>query len=187
MRALTLTSASVGLIAIVWAGVSCQAPAFAQAGDAAADSPTILLTATIDLLQPPFFGAVEGVSAEGELRIGPYEGKPGQEVPTKGPLGEGLYLGVVRGRLKNWGDAQLVRVEVTEVPGDGRAVARVGRSLDGKIPVGKLILLVRPPQTTTAEMQALPDLVTLEEGPAPKVAVNKPVAEAEVGIAATAC
>jgi hypothetical protein len=167
--------------------VSCQAPAFAQAGDAAADSPTILLTATIDLLQPPFFGAVEGVSAEGELRIGPYEGKPGQEVPTKGPLGEGLYLGVVRGRLKNWGDAQLVRVEVTEVPGDGRAVARVGRSLDGKIPVGKLILLVRPPQTTTAEMQALPDLVTLEEGPAPKVALNKPVAEAEVGIAATAC
>ena len=186
MRALTLTSASVGLIALVCAGGSCLAPAFAQAADAAEDSPTILLTATIDLLQPPFFGAVDGISAEGELRIGRYEGKPGQEVPAQGPLGKGLYLGVVRGRLKNWGDAQLVRVEVTEVPGDGRAVARVGRGLDGTIPVGKLIFLVRPPQTTTAEMQAIPDLVTLEKGPAPKVTAEKPAAAAEVGIAATA-
>ena len=186
MRALTLTSASVGLIALVWAGGLCRTPAFAQAEVAAEDSPTILLAATIDLLQPPFFGAVEGISAEGELRIGPYEGKPGQEVPAQGPLGEGLYLGVVRGRLKNWGDAQLVRVEVTQVSGDGRAMARVGRGLDGKIPVGKLILLVRPPQTTTAEMQALPDLVTLEKGPAPKVTAEKPVAAAEVEIAATA-
>lgn len=186
MRAVKATAASVGLFVLVWAGVSCRGTAFAQAGAAAADSPTILLTATIDLLQPPFFGAVAGISAEGELRIGPYEGKPGQEVPAQGPLGEGLYLGVVRGRLKNWGDAQLVRVEVTEVPGDGRAVARVGRGLDGKIPVGKLILLVRPPQTTTAEMQALPDLVTLEQGPPPKVAAEKPVAAAGVEIAATA-
>ena len=61
MRALTLTSASVGLIALVWAGGSCLAPAFAQAEVAAKDSPTILLAATIDLLQPPFFGAVEGI------------------------------------------------------------------------------------------------------------------------------
>jgi len=163
MRALTLTSASVGLIALVWAGGSCRAPACAQAEVAAEDSPTILLTATIDLLQPPFFGAVEGISAEGELRIGPYEGKPGQEVPAQGRLGEGLYLGVVRGRLKNWGDAQLVRVEITEVPGDGRAVVRVGRGLDGKIPVGKLILLVRSPQATTAEMQAIRNRYAFDE------------------------
>lgn len=163
MQAITMTSASVGLIALVWAGGSCLAPAFAQAEVAAKDSPTILLAATIDLLQPPFFGAVEGISAEGELRIGPYEGKPGQEVPAQGPLGEGLYLGVVRGRLKNWGDAQLVRVEVTEVPGDGRAMARVGRGLDGKVPVGKLILLVRPPQATTAAVQAIRNQYSFEE------------------------
>ena len=88
MQAITMTAARVGLIALVWAGGSCRAPALAQAEVAAEDSPTILLAATIDLLQPPFFGAVEGISAEGELRIGPYEGKPGGEVPAQGPLGE---------------------------------------------------------------------------------------------------
>lgn len=186
MRGTNVIVARVGLVVLAWAGLSCPGSACAQAADAVEASPTILLTATIDLLQPPFFGAVAGISAEGELRIGPYQGKPGQEVPANGRLGEGLYLGVVRNRLKNWGDAQVVRVEVTEVLGDGNAVARVGRGLDSEIPVGKLILLVRPPQTTTAEMRALPDLVTLEKGPAPKVTVNKPVAEAEVGIAATA-
>lgn len=186
MRGTNITAASVGLAVLAWAGVSCQGTVFAQAANAAEVSSTILLTATIDLLQPPFFGAVEGITAEGELRIGPYEGKPGQEVPQNGPLGEGLYLGVVRGWLKNWGDAHVVRVEVTEVLGDGRAVARVGRGLDGAIPIGKLILLVRPPQTTTAEMRALPDLVTIEPGPAPTVAAAKPTAETAVNIAATA-
>jgi hypothetical protein len=180
MRGMNATAASVGLIVLVWAGVSCRETACAQAGDAAADPPTILLTATVDLLQPPFFGVVEGLTAEGALRIGPSEGKPGQAVPTKAPLGEGLYLGVVRGTWKDFRDAQLVRVEVTEVLGDGRAVAKVGRGLDGKIPVGKLVLLVRPPQTTTAEMQALPDLLMLEEGPAPKGVAEKPVAAATV-------
>jgi hypothetical protein len=185
MRETSVPAAGVGLIVLAWAGVPWPGPAFAQAADTAADSPTILLTATIDLQQPPFFGAVEGVSAEGELRIGPYEGKPGQQVPTNGPLGEGLYLGVVRNWLKNWSDAHLVRVEVREVLGDGRVVARVGRDLDATISVGKLILLVRPPQATTAQMQALPDLVTLEQGPAPKAAAEKPAAETEAGVAAT--
>jgi len=186
MRGINVTSVIVGLIALVWAGVSHQGTAFAQAEDAAGQSPTILLTATIDLLQPPFFGAVAGITAEGELRIGPYEGKPGLELPPNGPLGEGVYLGVVRGTWKDFRDAQLVRVEVTEVLDEGGAVARVGRGLDGTIPVGKLILLVRPPQRTTAELRALPDLVTIEPGPAPEVVAKKTTAATGVGLAATA-
>jgi len=186
MRGTNVTAASLGLIVLVWVEVSYQGTAFAQAADAAEQSPTILLTATIDLLQPPFFGVVDGLSAEGELRIGPYEGKPGQKVPTMGPLGEGPSLGLVRGGLKSWGDAQLVRVEVTEVLGNGRAVARVARGLEGRIPVGKLILLVQPPQMTTAEMRALPDLVGIEPGPAPEVVAEKTTAATGVGLAATA-
>jgi hypothetical protein len=68
------------------------------------------------------------------------------------------------------------------VVGAGWPGARVGRGLDGKIAVGKLILLVRPPQATTAQMQALPDLVTIEKGPAPKVAAETPATETEPGI-----
>lgn len=187
MRATNVSALSLGLVVFAWAGVSRQSPAFAKAESAADDSPVILLTATIDLLQPQFFGAVERITAEGELLIGPYEGKPGQKVPATGSLVEGLYLGVVRGWLKNWGDAHLVRVEVTEVLSDGKAVATVGRGLDATIPVGKLVLLVRPPQTTTAEMRTLPELVTLEQGPAPRLAAEKPMAAAHgAGDASTA-
>lgn len=179
MRATNVTALSVGLVAFAWAVVSCQAPAFAQAGSAADDSPLILLTATIDLLQPPFFGAVERITAEGELLVGPDEGRPGQEVPATGSLVQGLYLGVVRGWLKTWGDAHLVRVEVTEALSDGKAVATVGHGLDATIPVGKLVLLVRPPQTTTADRRTLADLVTLEQGPAARLAAEKPTAAAD--------
>lgn len=157
----------------VVAGLVCHSTALPQPRAAAQDAPKILLTATLDKLQPPFAGAVEHISADGKLRIGPYPGKPGKEVPPNGPLAEGLYLGVVRGLWKDFHDARLVRVQVTEVMDDGTVVAKVGSGLDGAIPLGKLILLVRPPQVSTAQMRALPDLVTLEEGPLPQAAARE--------------
>jgi hypothetical protein len=176
------------LVVAVVAGLAacCPSTGFAQPRPAAGDSPKILLRATLDLHQPPFAGAVERITPEGELRIGPYQGKPGKEVPPNGPLAEGLHLGVVRGTWKDLRDAQLVRVDVTEVMDDGMVVAKVGRGLDGMIPRGKLILLVRPPQTTTVQMRSLPDLVTLEEGPAPNMAGSESGADANPEPAATA-
>lgn len=170
MRAMKVMVTSLVLAMLAGVGVSSTSSGFAQAREPAADSAKILLTATLDLLQPPFAGAVEHLTPEGDLRVGPYKGKPGKEVPPNGPLAEGLYLGVVRGTWKDLRDAQLVRVDVTEVNSDGTVVAKVGRGLDGTIPVGKLIFLVRPSQTSTAQLRALPDLITLEEGPVPKVA-----------------
>jgi hypothetical protein len=150
-------------------------PAFAQKTTAVDGTPKILLSARLDLGQPPFAGAVESIQADGMLRIGPFKGKPGIEMPPNGPVAEGLYLGVVRGTWKDLRDATLVRVKVTEVLADGNVVTEVGRGLDGKIPLGKLILLIRPPQATSEHMQALPDIVTLEEGPAPKAESSGPV------------
>ena len=170
MRAMKVRLSSLVLAMLAGVGVSSPSSGFAQAREPAADSAKILLTATLDLIQPPFAGAVEHLTGEGDLRVGPYKGKPGQEVPPNGPLAEGLYLGVVRNTWKDLRDAQLVRVDVTEVNSDGTVVAKVGRGLDGTIPVGKLMFLVRPPQTTTAQMRAIPDLITLEEGPLPKMA-----------------
>jgi hypothetical protein len=170
LRAMKVRASSLVLAMLAGVGVPSPSSGFAQAREPAADSAKILLTATLDLVRPPFAGAVEHLTGEGDLRVGPYKGKPGQEVPPNGPLAEGLYLGVVRNTWKDLRDAHLVRVGVTEVNSDGTVVAKVGRGLDGTIPVGKLIFLVRPPQTTTAQMRAIPDLVTLEEGPLPKMA-----------------
>lgn len=170
MRGMNVTAVEVVAALMLWGEVSGSHSAFAQARDAVEASPKILLTATLDLMQPPFFGAVESITPEGQLRIGPFKGKPGAEIPANGPLAEGLYLGVVRGAWKDLRDAQLVRVNVTAVLGGGMVVAEVGRGLDRTIPGGKLIFLVRPPQTTSAQMRALPDMVTLEEGPVPMAA-----------------
>lgn len=170
MRAMKVMVTGLVVVVLAGVGMSCRLTGFAQAREPTTDSPRILLTAMLDLVQPPFAGAVEHLTAEGDLRVGPYKGKPGKEVPPNGPLAEGLYLGVVRGTWKDLRDAQVVRVDVTEVNSDDTVVAKVGRGLDRTIPVGKLIFLVRPSQTTTAQMRALPDLITLEEGPVPKVA-----------------
>jgi len=104
-----------------------------------------------------------------EHRLAPApKGKPGAEIPPNDPVAEGLYLGVVRGTWKDLRDAKLVRVKVTEVLADGVIVGEVGRGLEGKISIGKLIFLIRPPQSTSEQIQGLPDMVTLEEGPAPR-------------------
>ncbi len=185
MREMRVAAAGVVLALMIWAGSSVHSPAFAQKNGGAGPAPKILLTATLDLRQPPFTGAVERIQADGQLRIGPFKGKPGAEIPPNGPVAEGLYLGVVRGTWKDLRDARLVRVDVTEVMADGVVVARVGLGLDQKIPVGKLIFLVRPPHTTSAQMQALPDLVTLEDGPLPMAVQVAPAAGAKTAVTVT--
>ena len=58
-------------------------------------------------------------------------------------------------------------MHVTEVTDRGEVVAEVARTLDKKITPGKMILLLRPLGTTTAQMKSIPDLVAIEKGPAP--------------------
>lgn len=165
MRQARIPAARWIAVAVAFTGVPLQSSAFAQKSDTAA--PKILLTATLDMRQPPFVGAVESIQTSGHVRIGPFKGKPGAEVPPNGPIAEGLYLGVVRGTWKDFRDAKLVRVKVTEVLADGALTGEVGRGLEGQISAGRLILLIRPPQSTSEQIQALPDIVAIEAGPAP--------------------
>lgn len=173
MREVITMGAAIMLAALTWTASQPHSLAAEQQTAAAAKAPKILLRATLSLAQPPFAGAVESVQADGQLRIGPLKAKSGVAVPENGPLTEGLYLGVVRGTYKDLRDANLLRVNVTNITTEGVVDAQVGRGLDDRILVGKLILLVRPPQSTSAQLKALPDLVTIETGPAP---ISDPVA-----------
>jgi len=182
MRKANWVVAVVLLAAIVSIGLPPFSTAIAQKTDGAAKAPKILLKAELDPSQPPFAGAVESVQADGKIRIGPFQAKPGAKVPPNGPLTEGLYLGVVRGTYKDLRDANLIRVKVTNVAADGMVDAEIGRGLDGKLPIGKAILLVRPPQSTSAQLRALPDLITIEPGASPAAeapASDPPITAAE--------
>jgi hypothetical protein len=61
------------------------------------------------------------------------------------------------------GDARLVRVEVTDMTPSGRMLAQVAPSAAAKVKVGERLLLVRPWDSFSSELESLPDVVPLAD------------------------
>lgn len=152
---LSLGALAAGLVVAGAGNVPCAS---------AADTPTkVVAQFTFD--REPFVEVIEAVEADGRLRLAGRADVPRGPARGEEPT-EGYYLGIVTanvGELTLAG-ARLVRVQVTDVEAKGVLLAQVGKNLNGKIKPGELMLLVRPAGALTAQLKAVPDFATLEEG-----------------------
>lgn len=87
-----------------------------------------------------------------DLTEGYYLGLTG--LPQGLEVWRGLSQGPVRG-------LKVLRVQVTEVQGGSKAVVQVGAEAAKELQPGAMLVLLRPAGSTTAELQAVPDILSV--------------------------
>jgi hypothetical protein len=134
---------------------------------------------------PPY--RVESASPEGIVRLAAFLPEEqaerlqrmGMSLDRLLDLTEGYYLGLagLPQELEAWrglsqGDVQglkVLRARVTEVQGGGKALVQVGAEAARQLQPGTVLALLRPAGSTTAELQAVPEILAVldEKGEAP--------------------
>jgi hypothetical protein len=129
-----------------------------------------------------FWGVVAEMDAKGTgLAVAPAAGPALRGFETN--LTEGYYLGIVADKFTSNmipQDGSLARVEVFDVLKENKVRFRVGPSAAGKIKKGHPIALLRPVGSSTSELRAAPDIVTLTEGQDPNTGSMKPSDQAKM-------
>ena len=152
----------------------CSSSAVGQTGgkktqpDAKKSDAAAPLRFTINPHTAPYFANIDSVDKEGTVQISPPDIMPPELAELRPEIIEGYYLGVVQ---KAFGlpiaGARLMRVQVTDV-GENRVVQlQVAKPAAAALKAGEFLMLFRPVGAITAQLKLLPDLATLEEGPAP--------------------
>lgn len=133
----------------------------AAAGGAVAEGATVRYE--IDIAVTPYAGQIRKLTREGMIEFEPVDGEPVRPDAAAPVLTEGYFLGIVQEAPgPSIVGARVLRVLVTEVLDDGRAVARLAGDATKKVKSGEIVLLVRPVRATTAQMKILPDFAVLE-------------------------
>ncbi|MHC4400048.1 MAG: DUF1559 family PulG-like putative transporter [Planctomycetota bacterium] len=161
--------------------LTTEAPAAEPASNKAEDRGTLRFR--LFAFRPTLWFRVDSVAPDGSVALSLHlpEGEAANLARTGfsrdmlSDLTEGYYLGL-KGLPESGGmslffemsrspikidDGRVLRVRITEIPVGGKALATVGPGALSQIKTGDRIVLIRPGGSSTAELQAVPDVVAL--------------------------
>lgn len=121
------------------------------------------LRIAIDPVRPWYYARIEGVDPGAAIRV-----VPARTMPVAASLSEGYYLSVLHeSEAPALDRPRLLRVLVTDVGTNGKAVLQVAPSIAAMLKPGTFLTLVRPATATTARLRQFPDSVVQAEGSVP--------------------
>lgn len=113
-------------------------------------------------------GRVAAVEKDGTLQLADVANPrfvARNELANKADLVEGTYLGFVGDNFTfSTEDTRLVKLDVVEVGPNGTATVRVSPRAAAGIEKGEHVVVFRPPGSTTKQLDACPDYVTVDDG-----------------------